>query len=431
VSTIALCLGWSVMIVFESDLRESRPELVALLACSYTLVLRAALVPSTPARTGGLGLVGMTAASAAAAILHRGFETSAFQPLPPWAYSAIWGALGVASTTTISWVIYGLRLQVRKAMQLGQYALEEKIGEGGMGSVYRARHAMLRRPTAVKVLSDATESAIERFEREVQITARLTHPNTIAIYDYGRTPDGAFYYAMEYIEGISLEDLVHTDGPQPAARVVHLLVQACGALEEAHAAGLVHRDIKPANMMLTTRGGVPDVVKVLDFGLVKETVDRSSPSVTNPNAVLGTPHYMAPESVLDPDAIDARTDLYALGATAFFLLTGQHVFDGANLVEVCSKHVHAPPPAPSSRAKGVPEALDAVVLACLAKKPEDRPKDAKALATMLRGAGAGEWTREDAAAWWATRAPKPRETAPVSRSAELGRALTVALDERA
>ncbi len=203
-------------------------------------------------------------------------------------YTAIWVTIGIACTTTISHVIYGLQLQVQKAMQLGQYVLEEKIGEGGMGVVYRASHAMLRRPTAIKLLTGSTGTAAERFEREVQITARLTHPNTVVVFDYGRTPEGVFYYAMEYLNGITLQDLVGELGALSPSRALHVLLQVCGALEEAHANGLVHRDIKPANVMLTDRGGVLDVVKVLDFGLVKE-IDRGDAGVTSSNTILGTP----------------------------------------------------------------------------------------------------------------------------------------------
>ena len=355
VMTFGLCLGWAIMIAHEPNI-GIRPESIALLACTYTLVVRAALIPSTPARTALLSalsfapIVPVTLHLYAAGIPDR-------MPLSPAAYAAIWASLGVGATTVISYVIYGLQLQIRKAMQLGQYLLEEKLGEGGMGVVYLASHKMLRRPCAIKLLhqDSRTATAMERFEREVQITARLTHPNTVAIYDYGHTPDGVFYYAMEYLEGITLQDLVDDFGPQPASRVVHILVQTCGALEEAHLSGLVHRDIKPANIMLTERGRVPDVVKVLDFGLVKET-EQASPEVTSANAILGTPHYMAPESIVDPANVDGRADLYALGASAYYLLTGKHVFDGSTLVEVCSQHLHQAPVPPSEKNPDVPVA---------------------------------------------------------------------------
>jgi len=394
VMTLAMCTGWAIMIRYDVSRGEPHVELVGLLATTYTLATRAALVPSTTARSALLGLFGMAPLLPVTYLLagisgHR-------DPANAVLYMAIWSLVGIACTTTISHVIYGLRLEVRKAMQLGQYLLEEKIGEGGMGVVYRASHAMLRRPCAIKLLSATAGHAAERFEREVQITARLTHPNTVAVFDYGRTPDGVFYYAMEYLDGITLEDLVVEFGPQPGSRVVHILLQVCGALDEAHANQLVHRDIKPANVMLTERGRVPDVVKVLDFGLVKETDLGAS----NVNAVLGTPHYMAPEAILDPTTVDARTDLYAVGATAYFLLTGVHVFDGGNIVEVCSQHLHKEPVPPSSKRKGIDAALEKVVLACLAKKQDDRPADAAALADMLRACKVAEWTHADARGFW-------------------------------
>jgi serine/threonine-protein kinase len=211
-----------------------------------------------------------------------------------------------------------------------------------------------------------------------------------------------------------------------------VLLQACGALREAHAAGLVHRDIKPANIMLTTRGGVLDFVKVLDFGLVKETVAPASAAVTHQSAILGTPHYMAPESILEPQGVDGRADIYALGATAFFLLTGQRVFDGSSLVEVCSKHLHEAPVAPSSKRPGgsaaVAEALDQLVLACLAKKREDRPQDVAALAGRLRELAMPEWSEADAIAWWSEHTgARPAASSPASM---LGETIAVALDKR-
>src|SRR4029079_4450667 len=202
------------------------------------------------------------------------------------------------------------------AKQLGQYALEDKIGAGGMGSVYKARHAMLRRPTAVKLLDadKMTPAAVSRFEREVQLTSALSHPNTVAIYDYGHTPDGIFYYAMEYLDGMNLDELVRCFGPVPEARAVHILRQVCGALAEAHAQNLVHRDIKPANIFLTIRGGLRDFVKVLDFGLVKALEGAESGNVASANVVTGTPLYLSPEAVNEPDKVDARADVYAIGA---------------------------------------------------------------------------------------------------------------------
>src|SRR6185503_3012449 len=211
--------------------------------------------------------------------------------------------------------------EVRDARRLGRYTLLEKIGEGGMGAVYSVRHAMLRRPTAMKLLPPQKFGAqnVARFEREVQLTARLTHPNTIRIFDYGRTPDGIFYYAMEYLDGANLAEVIAEGGPMPAGRVIHILDQVAGALTEAHGIGLIHRDVKPANIILTEQGGVPDVAKILDFGLVKEMGETGADPLTHADTLTGTPMYMSPEAIAAPDQVDARADLYALGAVGYYL----------------------------------------------------------------------------------------------------------------
>jgi eukaryotic-like serine/threonine-protein kinase len=291
------------------------------------------------------------------------------------------------------------------AKHLGQYALEEKLGAGGMGTVYKARHAMLRRPTAVKLLDvdKMSDTAIARFEREVQLTSALTHPNTVSVFDYGRTPDGIFYYAMEYLEGMNLDELVKRHGPLPEARLVYILRQVCGALAEAHTAGLVHRDIKPANIFLTNRGGLHDYVKVLDFGLVK-SLDGEDANLTSAHAVTGTPLYASPEAVSQPDRVDARTDVYAVGAVGYFLLTGSPVFRGASVVEICMQHVKSAPEPPSVRSgKPVSRDLEELLLRCLAKSPSDRPGNAAVLLDDLAACAVqGVWTASDAAAWWAS-----------------------------
>jgi hypothetical protein len=291
------------------------------------------------------------------------------------------------------------------AKQLGQYALEEKLGAGGMGTVYKARHALLRRPTAVKLLDvdKMSDAAIARFEREVQLTSALTHPNTVAVFDYGRTPDGIFYYAMEYLEGMNLDELIKRFGPLPEARMAFILRQVCGSLAEAHAAGLVHRDIKPANIILTRRGGLHDFVKVLDFGLAKALDGQEKANVTSPNALMGTPLYLSPEAVNQPDQVDARTDVYALAAVGYFLLTGTPVFSGVSVMEICMKHVKSTPEPPSARcSKPVSLDLEALLLRCLAKAPSDRPSDAAEILRQLEACAVeGTWTALDAAAWWA------------------------------
>jgi serine/threonine protein kinase len=283
-----------------------------------------------------------------------------------------------------------------------------------MGVVYRASHALLRRPTAIKLLTARDErEGLQRFEREVQLMSQLKHPNAVAIHDYGRTADGIFYYAMEFLDGVDLERLVELDGAQPPARVIHLLRQACGALAEAHAAGLIHRDVKGANLFLCREQGDPDFIKVLDFGLAKETGAASSSATLDGNTMLGTPLYMSPEAITDPRKIDARTDLYSLGAVGYRLLAGAHVFEGRTALEVCAKHLHAKPVPPSERTSGVPADLETVLLRCLAKKPDDRYPTARALTAALAScADAGQWGEDDARAWWASRAEKIEQRRP-------------------
>jgi tRNA A-37 threonylcarbamoyl transferase component Bud32 len=287
--------------------------------------------------------------------------------------------------------------------RLGQYVLLQEIGRGANGMVYRARHALLRRPVAIKLLSpDLTnEDTAARFENEVQMTSQLTHPNTVAIYDYGRTPEGLFYYAMEYLTGIDLDQLTRKFGPQPEGRVIGILRQICGSLAEAHRIGLIHRDIKPANILLTRRGGLCDVVKVLDFGLVKMR-HSLPPDKTTANAVVGTPHFMAPEAVKEPQTVDARSDLYSVGAVGYWLLTGKTLFDSGDVQELLDGHVNATPRRPSERVSHVISSdLEQIILSCLAKSPEDRPKSAEALEAALgRCALAGTWSTQDAESWW-------------------------------
>jgi len=302
-----------------------------------------------------------------------------------------------------------IRRQVRSAFdqverRLGQYHLKQKIGEGGNGAVYRAQHALLRRPTAIKLMNAEfarSEGARERFEHEVQITSQLSHPNTIAIYDYGRTPDGTLYYAMELLDGGTVEQLVRVGGALPAGRVIHILEQMAGSLAEAHEKGLIHRDIKPSNTILCERGGLFDVVKVLDFGLVKE-IAQTDGNLTQANVLIGTPLYMAPEIISEPGQASPQSDLYALGAVGYFLLTARNVFDGTSAVEICANHLSTPPVPPSQRAGlAVPEDLETLILGCLEKNPSRRPPNAASLRTSLLGCrDAGTWTQQDAREWW-------------------------------
>lgn len=297
-----------------------------------------------------------------------------------------------------------MRHAVLEAKQLGQYTLEEELGAGGMGVVYKARHYMLRRPTAVKLLNleKTNEQSIERFQREVQLTSELNHPNTIAIYDYGRTPEGVFYYAMEYLDGIPLDLLVERFGPQPEGRVVHILQQVCGSLAEAHGIGLIHRDIKPANIVLNQRGGMQDVIKVLDFGLVKAVDSRKEATLTAAGSITGTPQFISPEGIERPATVDARSDLYAVGAVGYFLLTGTPMFDGDTIMELCTKQVRAKPQSVSERlGREVCADLEKLILQCLAKNPDERPQTARELADLLAHCRcAGTWSTDEARAWW-------------------------------
>jgi serine/threonine protein kinase len=308
-----------------------------------------------------------------------------------------------------------------KARQLGQYQLVEKIGEGGMGTVYKARHALLRRETAIKLLTPdkADAVSIQRFEREVRLTCRLTHPNTIQVYDYGHTPEGIFYYAMEYLDGLNLGELVVRYGPQPEGRVVNLLIQVCESLAEAHALGLIHRDIKPGNIFVTDRGGVPDMVKVLDFGLVRTIVsmDDTILNTDDLEALVGTPNYMSPEAVETSANTDARSDLYAVGAVGYYLLTGQGPFDGETTAEICRKRLEEEPVPPSARTgRPICPDLEALILRCLERDPEARPQSAHELMTLLAASPRiAEWNVEHRAAWWVAH----REAINQARAAEL------------
>ena len=327
-------------------------------------------------------------------------KTNAPLPLP---------LVAAVVATYAAHTINSARREAFKAKQLGQYRLMDRLGGGGMGVVYKAEHVLLKRPCAIKLIkpeSDADATAIAQFEKEVKLTAKLTHWNTVEIYDYGHADDGTFYYVMELLPGMSLEELVRDHGPLPPERVVHLLRQVCGALQEAHDVGLIHRDIKPANIFAAQRGGVCDVAKLLDFGLVKDVVDRPDlrGQVTKQGSFSGTPLYMSPEQASTYDEVDGRADLYSLGAVAYHLLTGQPPFSGSNLVELLAAHARSEVVAPSTLNTNVPKDLDEVVLRCLAKTSKERFADAAALEQALAGcACACQWTAERAAEWWESR----------------------------
>ncbi len=331
--------------------------------------------------------------------------SEAFRPLRilRYVFGLLFGLLLIATLGVLfsSRIISALHLRMER---LGQYTLERKLGRGGMGAVYLAQHAMLRRPTALKILrpEKINQEALARFEREVQITSQLTHLNTIRIFDYGRTPDGTFYYAMEYLPGVNLHTLVNKTGVLPESRVIHILLQICASLNEAHNVGLIHRDIKPENLIIYERGGDYDMVKVLDFGLVKYAATGDESSGSGSELPAGTPQYLSPEAIQDPSEIDGRADLYSVAAVAYFLLTGEDVFPGKSPIDICRKQINDTPEPPSKRlGKPVSADLESVLLKCLAKDPNDRPGDAMALIRELeRCRDSGKWTYEAAKAWW-------------------------------
>ncbi len=344
--------------------------------------------------------------------------------------TSMWWTMTVGLAALASRVIHRLRKEVSDIQSLGQYNLERKLGEGAMGVVYEAKHGMLKRPTAIKLLRPglADPEALDRFRREVQLTAKLTHPNTVTVFDYGRTPDGLFYYAMELLKGATLTQVVNASGPQPVERVVRILRDAALALDEAHGIGLIHRDIKPSNIMLARQGGVPDVTKVLDFGLVKNLGQMDDLERTNTLSIKGTPHYLSPEAIQDPQGIDGRTDLYALGAVGYYLLAGRHVFEGKTVMEVCLHHLHTKPASFSELdIPDVPPRLEELIFACLEKSQVDRPASGQELADAIDRVDVARWTRCDAEAWWDVFgediARKREEAAPPS-----GTEQTVAID---
>ncbi len=336
------------------------------------------------------------------------------------AFSAHFFRLGLAPlliqmTLASALSVYGshrievLRRESFQARKLGQYQLRQRLGAGGMGEVYLAEHVLLRRPCAVKIIvpgRSLNPTDLRRFEREVQSTASLTHPNTIQIFDYGHAEDGTFYYAMEYLPGLNLEEMAARGGALPPERVVHLLRQVCGALREAHAAGLIHRDIKPSNIIACERGGVPDVAKVLDFGLVRRMDQADAAAqLTHEGTIAGTPAYMSPEQATSGTDIDPRSDIYSLGVVAYFLLTGRPPFQGEHALQVIVAHMRDRVPPLTALRPDVPADLQEVVLRCLEKEPARRFQAMEELEQALAGCGcAGQWTTERAAAWW-QRAP--------------------------
>ena len=407
--------------------------LQVLLALTVTVMVRAILMPSRPGRT--LLLSALVFAPTVLMCIARHHPTAflpgfspGYQKLHMTLNTVLWSVLGTTLATIVSRVLYGLRRQVAEASELGQYLLEEKIGGGGMGEVWRARHRLLIRPAAIKLIrrrardamSEDPELLVRRFEREARATAALTSPHTVQLYDFGVAEDGRLYYVMELLDGLDLDTLVRQHGPLPAERVVHLLRQVCSALGDAHGNGLVHRDIKPANVVVSRAGTIFDFVKVLDFGLVKldgaRVADGKAIDLSGEDSWSGTPGYMAPEVVLGAAETDHRVDLYALGCVAYWLLTGRMVFEGENAIQVMLQHAQAEPQRPSQRVdRPIPAALEDLVMQCLEKDPLRRPAGAQVVIDRLDAVPlTSVWTAERAEQWWAMHRPRAGDARPVA-----------------
>jgi len=395
------------------------------------ILARAVLVPSTALRTlafsfpAALGVL-LVQLRHGASFVRPGepFPSSHFVDSLVQNQVILLGSCAVA--VVASRVNLGLRRSRFDARTVGQYKMGKRLGQGAMGEVYLATHSMLKRPTAIKLLQPKVtgEAALHRFEREVRQTSRLTHPNTVSIFDYGHTADGVFYYAMEYLEGATLASIVRSTGPLSAARTIHVLSAACGALAEAHGKGLVHRDIKPANIMLCERGNEMDVVKLLDFGLVQDLSQRD----TTHQGLMGTPETMAPE-IIQGKPVGPPADLYALGTVAYYLLTGQPVFEGMSLRQLLRAHESQEPLRPSELEVSIPADLEQIVLWCLHKDPGDRPASAEELRRALMAcADAGKWSDAQAADWWKRyRLENPQE--PAADEAPLEAAETIVVPQ--
>ncbi|MBI4503840.1 MAG: serine/threonine protein kinase [Gemmatimonadetes bacterium] len=415
----ALNLGlvYEVLLAFAiAVVNQWTPNTMGVSWVAVLIVIHPAIVPNTPGRTLAASLVAASMDPLAVGLSAlRGVE------LPPWPV-LLWVSLPnyvcAFAALVPAGVIRHLGRQVSRARELGSYQLGDLLGKGGMGEVYRAKHRMLQRPAAIKLIRVDTlgvkdprfsEMVLRRFRKEAEAAASLHSPHTIALYDFGVTGDGTFYHVMELLSGLDFDTLVKRFGPLPPARVVYLLRQVCHSLAEAHGLGLIHRDVKPANLYTCRLGTETDFVKVLDFGLVKtvrkEGVDESL--ATAPGVATGTPAFMAPEVALGQPDIDHRVDLYALGCVAYWLLTGRFVFEAENAVKMMYEHIRTPPIPPSQRTElPVSPSVDAVILACLAKNAAERPADAEELSRRLASCDVGEsWSPERAARWWQTNVP--------------------------
>jgi eukaryotic-like serine/threonine-protein kinase len=383
--------------------------LLGLSAIGPWVVFVAAVIPSPPNVRLALALAAATTWPVAYWINSARLEFVT----ESWRHTSIWPVMNYLLAIVayiVGRLIYGTAREVQSA-NVGSYTLMSQIGEGGMGEVWRARHKLLARPAAIKLVKlDASREELfaQRFHREANVIAALKSPHTVYLYDFGTTEDGRLYYVMELLDGISLQTLIDTFGPQPPSRVVAILKQVCRSLQEAHKAQIVHRDLKPSNVMICEVAEVRDFVKVLDFGLAKPFGAGTASNLTVEGVTLGTPEYMAPEVGQGSRAVDARADLYALGCVAYALLTGALVFTDASPVGVALKHMRTPPVPPSRRIdKPVPHDLERVILACLEKDPGARPQSARDVEGLLTRCDVPPWREEDADAWWQTHLKRP------------------------
>jgi hypothetical protein len=373
--------------------------------------------------TGPLKAALVTLASVTAVPVVIGFmvltERTTFRPDSDTFF--FWIVLPYLLVTIMAYVgarvVYTLGKAVTEARELGSYRLVERLGQGGMGEVWRAKHRLLARPAAIKLIrasggpgTTGQEEAVRRFEREAQVTAGLSSPHTVQLFDFGVADDGSFYYVMELLNGLDLDRLVKRYGPVPAERAIYLLRQVCHSLAEAETHGLVHRDIKPANLFVCRYGGEYDFVKVLDFGIAKAVPDMMQTGaigLTQDNLLQGTPAYIAPEQVMNGPNVDSRADIYAMGCVGYFLLAGKPVFTGDTPMAVVVQHAHSQPMRPSDSSElPIPPALDQLILDCLAKSPADRPQSARELSRRLAEVdGVEPWTEDRAREWWEMHQP--------------------------
>jgi plasmid stabilization system protein ParE len=378
------------------------------------VVLFTVVVPTTPRRAVLAALASVSSVPVIIGLSIASGATSLRIPPAQFFLGLVFPYLLVVAMAYVgARVVYHLGTEVKRARELGSYRLEEKLGEGGMGEVWRARHRMLARPAAIKLIrrpsgdgrAGVSDEALRRFEREAQVIARLRSPHTVELFDFGMAEDGAFYYVMELLDGLDADSLIQRFGPTPSDRAVYLLRQVCHSLSEAQSCGLVHRDIKPANIFLCRYGEEYDFVKVLDFGIVRAARDPADPSPvqTRENAVRGTPAFIAPEQAMGTE-VDGRADIYATGCVAYWLLTGQFVFTAETPMALLLQHAQTPPTLPSARTDlPIPRALDDLVLSCLAKDPAKRPQSARELSLRLAEVEcASSWTQDRAREWWAT-----------------------------